>query len=126
MIVATPAPSSPRSVPHAPSSSISLDALERLPSLSLSRSMRMALRVPSGRQRGTAKQDSPAGGLGEHQEQVAHRRRAEPLVPGEDVAAVGGAARVVLARTSLPPCFSVIAMPASAPRLPAAGSSRWS
>ena len=33
---------------------------------------------------------------------------------------------MVLARTSLPPCFSVIAMPARAPSLPDAGSSRQS
>ena len=31
----------------------------------------------------------PALGLGEHEEHVAHRRRAEPLVPGQGVLAVG-------------------------------------
>ena len=57
-------------------------------------------------------------GLREHEEQVAHRRRAEPLVAGQRVLAVGvavvGRATVVLARTSEPPCFSVIAIPHSA------------
>jgi hypothetical protein len=59
----------------------------------------------------------PAGGLGQHQEGVGHRRRAEPLVAGEAVGAVGGRASavVVLARTSEPPCFSVMAMPQVAP-----------
>ena len=65
----------------------------------------------------------PAVGLGEDEEGVAHRRRAEPLVAGELV--LGARARrrsaagavVVLARTSEPPCFSVIAIPHSAPRL---------
>ena len=33
-----------------------------------------------------------------------------------DTGAVAGSARVVFARTSEPPCFSVIAMPHSAPR----------
>ena len=50
-------------------------------------------------------------------------------MPGEQVLPAGagaptaGAGRrtVVLARTSLPPCFSVIAIPASAPDLSAAG-----
>ena len=44
-----------------------------------------ALRSPSGSTRGRAKQETPSLGLGEHEEQVAHRRRAEPLVAGERV-----------------------------------------
>ena len=59
MIVGTPRPSSPTMRAQAPSSSISLDAFERLPSLSLSRWMWMRLRSPSGVQRGRRKQDRP-------------------------------------------------------------------
>ncbi len=61
MIVATPRPSSPTSQPSAPSYSTSLDALDLLPSLSLSRCRKKALRVPSGSTRGTRKQDRPPG-----------------------------------------------------------------
>jgi hypothetical protein len=46
-----------------PRYSISLDAFERLPSLSLSRWMWNGLRVPSGRQRGTRKQVGRRAGL---------------------------------------------------------------
>ncbi len=45
----------------APAYSISAEALERLPSLSLSRCSRIALRVPSGSTRGSTKQVSPPG-----------------------------------------------------------------
>ena len=63
-----------------------------------------------------------AVGLGEDEEGVAHRRRHEPLVAGQLVLGAGAAAvraaraTVVLARTSVPPCFSVIPIPARAPR----------
>ena len=60
MIVATPRPGSPTSRDHVPSNSTSLEALERLPSLSLRRCRRKTLRVPSGRIRGTAKQPMPS------------------------------------------------------------------
>ncbi len=71
----------------------------------------MGLRVPSGAKRGTKKQPRPSsvwarvrkasdmGALQNHLWPVS--RQPSPL----------GSARVVLARTSLPPCFSVIAMP---------------
>ena len=61
MIVATPRPSSPTSQATASSYSTSAEALDRLPSLSLSRCRCMPLRVPSGRTRGSRKQDSPPG-----------------------------------------------------------------
>ena len=132
MIVGTPRPGSPTIRAQAPSSSISLDAFERLPSLSFRRWMWKALRVPSGRIRGSAKHDRPSGGLREHEEQVAHRRRAEPLVAGERVLAARPAAAVraaratvVFARTSEPPCFSVIAIPHSALALPATSSGSY-
>ena len=59
MIVRTPAPSSPTSRAQAPSNSTSLDAFERLPSLSLSRRRRKLLRSPSGVQRGNRKHERP-------------------------------------------------------------------
>ncbi len=87
-IVATPRPSGPTIQPRVPSNSTSLEALERLPSLSLSRWRRKGLRVPSGSTRGTSEARQAARRLGEHEEQVAHRRGAEPLVTGQDVGAV--------------------------------------
>ncbi len=60
-MVRTPRPSSPTSQPVAPSYSISDDAFDLLPSLSLSRRKRIALRSPPGSTRGTRKQDSPPG-----------------------------------------------------------------
>ncbi len=59
MIVATPRPSSPTRRAHVPSNSTSAEALERLPSLSLSRWTANVLRVPSGSIRGSRKQVSP-------------------------------------------------------------------
>src|SRR6516164_5256818 len=55
-MVGMPRPSSPISSPSAPTNSTSLDALERLPSLSLSCWIWIALRLPSRAQRGTRKQ----------------------------------------------------------------------
>ena len=90
MMVRTPPPGSPSASAKAPAYSISAEALARLPSLSLSRISRMALRSPSGVQRGTRKQVSPAGRLRQRQEGVRHRRRAEPLVPGQPPALAVG------------------------------------
>ena len=59
MIVATPRPSSPTSWAQAPRNSTSLDAFERLPTLSLSRTRRKPLRSPSGVQRGKRKHEMP-------------------------------------------------------------------
>jgi hypothetical protein len=61
MIVVTPRPSSPTSQATASSYSTSAEALDRLPSLSLSRCRRMPLRVPSGKTRGSRKHDRPPG-----------------------------------------------------------------
>ena len=60
LMVRTPRPSSPSRHATVLSNSGSLDALDRLPSLSLSRWMRNVLRVPSGSTRGTTKQVSPS------------------------------------------------------------------
>ena len=79
--------------------------------------------LPVGGPPGQGEAGQTARRLGQNQEQVAHGRRAEPLVPGQPVAAAvpPATATVVLARTSLPPCFSVMAMPARAPALAGAG-----
>ncbi len=70
----------------------------------------------------------PAGRLRQHQEHVAHRRRGEPLVPGQACSCRRRSASraVVPARTSEPPCFSVIDMPAVRPALVAGTSSSGS
>ena len=119
-IVATPRPSSPTSHAVVPASSISLEAFERLPSLSFSRWMRNTFREPSGSTRGTKKQLRPPGAcastrnasligaLQNHLCPVSANSRPHPSSPPV------GSARVVFARTSEPPCFSVIAMPTSA------------
>ncbi len=60
----------------------------------------------------------PARRLRQHQERVAHRRRHEPFVAGDRGSRRRrGSARVVLARTSVPPCFSVMPMPSVMPDL---------
>ncbi len=59
-MVRTPRPGSPTGQATASSYSISEDAFERLPSLSLSRISRIPLRVPSGSTRGSRKQLSPS------------------------------------------------------------------
>ena len=85
--------------------------------------------LPSGRQRGMQKQVRPRSSvLREHQEDVAHRRREEPLVAGEQVLRAqapspAGSARVVLVRRSVPPCFSVMPMPTVIERFCASGRS---
>ena len=88
MIVRTPRPSSPSRCATVPSNSSSDDALDRLPSLSLRRTTSSRLRVPSGSTRGTTKQVTPPVGLRQHQEDVVHRRRGEPLVAVQRVLAV--------------------------------------
>ena len=60
-IIGTPRPSSPRSVARASSNSTSEEAFERLPSLSFSRWMRIALRSPFSSTRGMKKQERPPG-----------------------------------------------------------------
>ena len=92
MIVGTPRPSSPTSRAQAPSNSTSLDALERLPSLSFRRWRWKRLRVAVGQDARQQEAGQAAVGLREHQEGVAHRRRAEPLVAGDLVLGPGPAA----------------------------------
>ena len=122
MMVRTPRPSSPTSVAHVSSNSISLDALDRSPSLSFSRWRAIGLRCPSGVQRGTQKQDSPPGAcasmrkpsdIGAEQNHLWPVSKYPPLPSGRAV--------VVFVRTSEPPCFSVMAMPQVTPDFSGAG-----
>ena len=124
MMVATPRPCGPTSQPTVPSNSGSALALLRLPSLSFSRWMRKTLRVPSGSTRGTRKQDSPAGAWASTRNTSLIGALVNHLCPrSSQVPSPPAVAVVVLARTSEPPCFSVIPMPASSPRLVAGARS---
>ena len=127
MIVRTPAPSSPTSWAQAPSNSISDDAFERLPSLSLRRCNRKLLRSPSGVQRGNRKQEIPPSAWASTRKASHIGADMNHLWPVSSYSAPGpppfnGRATVVLARTSEPPCFSVMPMPASAPGFCGAGT----
>ena len=111
MIVATPRPSSP-SRPRGRAAELDLARRERA-------GAELVLQ-PLQLEAGAALDDEagePARRLGQDEEHGAHRVRAEPLVAGQLVVpSPAGSARVVPARTSEPPCFSVIAIPHSAPR----------
>uniref|UniRef100_A0A6J5ZXM0 Unannotated protein n=1 Tax=freshwater metagenome TaxID=449393 RepID=A0A6J5ZXM0_9ZZZZ len=116
MIVGTPRPGSPTIRASAPSYSTSLEALERLPSLSFSRSILILLREPSGRILGSAKQESPSGACARIRKRSLPGAEQNHLWPVISYSAAGpppfsGLAVVVLALTSEPPCFSVIAIP---------------
>ena len=131
MIVGTPRPSSPIIRAQAPRNSTSLEALERFPSLSLRRWMWKALRSPSGVQRGIRKQEIPDSVWARTRKASHIGAEQNHLWPTISYSAPGpppfsGVAVVVLARTSEPPCFSVIAIPQSEPRLRSAGIERSS
>mmetsp|Transcript_48672 Transcript_48672/g.155520 ORF Transcript_48672/g.155520 Transcript_48672/m.155520 type:complete len:237 (-) Transcript_48672:96-806(-) len=130
-IVRTPRPGSPSMRPQAERYSTSLDALDLSPIFSFSRcSMKPSLREPSGSQRGTTKQETPSfvcasvtkaslmGAEVNHLCPVSQKASPGPSWPG-----CTGSARVVLLRTSEPPCFSVIDMPTVAPGLLLSGPS---
>ena len=73
---------------------------------------RSALRLPSGRKRGSRKQVSPPGACASTRKAShmgADMNHLWPVSAYSSPAAM--TARVVLARTSLPPCFSVMPMP---------------
>ena len=126
MMVGTPRPSSPISQACAAWNSTSEEALERLPSLSFRRWKRSALTLPSGRKRGIRKQESPPGACASTRKASDIGADMNHLWPVMRYSAPGppppaGSAVVVLARTSVPPCFSVMPMPMVTPRLAAAG-----
>ena len=122
----TPRPSSPTSCAHDASISISADALDRLPSLSLSRWSRKPFRLPFGEMRGTRKQESPFGACARTRKASLIGAEQNHLCPVNRQALPSRTARVVFARTSEPPCFSVIAIPMRTPRLADAGIERGS
>src|SRR5699024_2774270 len=129
--------------PTVPSNSTSDEALDLLPNLSFRRCTRNGFRSPPGRTRGTRKQLSPSGACastrnasdcGAEQNHLWPRSAympspdpplPEPCSPAPPGASPGvtGSATVVLARTSEPPCFSVMAMPNSTPDLVAGSRS---
>ena len=131
MIVRTPRPSSPTRRAHAERNSTSLEALERFPSLSLRRWMWMRLRSPSGVKRGIKKHETPPSACARTRNASHIGAEKNHLWPLTSYSAPGppplsGRAVVVLARTSEPPCFSVIPIPHSAPALSGAGTMRSS
>ena len=84
------------------------------------------MRLPSGRMRGNKKQDSPSSvcartrkksDIGAEQNHLCPTISYSPPAPPP----FRGVATVVLARTSEPPCFSVIAIPAIAEPFSEAG-----
>ena len=104
------------------SNSTSADAFERLPSLSFSRLMRIALRSPSGFTRGIRKQPRPARVCASTRcasHCGAEKNHLWPVMRHAPPAS--GSARVTLARTSDPPWRSVMPMPISAARFCADG-----
>jgi hypothetical protein len=125
MIVRIPRPSSPRRIAQVSSNSSSLEAFERLPSLSLSRTIVRVLRVPSGRTRGTTKHVTPSGACASTRNtsfigaEVNHLCPVSRYSPWVSV----GRAVVSLVRRSEPPCFSVSPMPASRPAFSCGGRS---
>ncbi len=128
MMVATPRPSPPTRCAHAPQNSTSLEALAQSPSLSFSRIRRKSLRRPQGSRRGIRKQLRPPGAcastsqpsdIGAEKNHLWPTSRYSPSV-------ANAVARVVLLRTSEPPCFSVMPMPRVMPALSLTGTSRGS
>ena len=94
----------------------SLEALAWLPSLSLRRCRNIRLRLPSGRIRGRKKQLSPPGAWASTRKTSDIGAEVNHLWPRKQyVPSPFGVACVVPARTSEPPCFSVIDMPAVMP-----------
>ena len=83
------------------------------------------MRLPSGSTRGTRKQVSPLPGTCARTRKRSHiGAEQNHLCPvSRQLPSPASTARVVLARTSEPPCFSVIPIPASSPALVAAGRS---
>ena len=126
MMVATPRPSSPTRQACAPVNSTSLEAFDPSPSLSFSRISRNAFRSPSSRRRGIRKQLSPAGACASTRKPSHIGAEKNHLCPTSTYASPRGVAVVVLARTSDPPCFSVMPMPRVMPALSAMGMSRGS
>ena len=111
MIVATPRPSAPSMRAAAPRNSTSLEGSERVPSLSL----RRWNSIPGPRS--SRKQERPAGACASTRNTSHGGYEQNHLWPvSSHQPSPAASARVMFARTSEPPCFSVIAIPHSAPR----------
>jgi len=110
------------------SNSTSDEALDQSPSLSFNRINRSALRLPSGRQRGSMKQVRPPAACASTRKASDIGAETNHLWPTNvySPSAWSAVATVVLARTSLPPCFSVMPMPTVTPCLSRIGTSRGS
>ena len=88
--------------------------------------MRMPLRAPSSRMRGSRKHDSPPGACASTRKASDIGAEQNHLWPFSTYRPSPiGVAVVVFARTSEPPCFSVIAMPNRALCLPALSSGSY-
>src|SRR5215216_3878355 len=112
MIVATPRPSSPSRRAAAPWNSTSEDGSERVPSLSF----RRWNSIPGPRS--STKHDRPAGAWASTRKTSHGGYEQNHLWPvSSHQPSPAGSARVVFARTSEPPCFSVIAIPHSSPAM---------
>src|SRR5699024_9133577 len=123
MIVRTPRPSSPTSHPVVPENSTSPEAFDLLPSLFFSRWIANGFRSPPGRTRGTRKQLNPPGACASTRNASDIGAEQNHLWPVSiHVPSPAGDAAVVFARTSEPPCFSVIAIPKIAPAFPSASA----
>ena len=99
--------------------------------MSFSRWMWKAFRSPSGVKRGRRKHERPRSVCARTRNASHIGAEQNHLWPVSAYSAPGprpaiASARVVFARTSEPPCFSVIAMPQSAPCFPDAGIMRGS
>ena len=121
MMVGTPRPSSPTIHATVSSNSISDEAFDRLPSLSFKRWMRNVLAVPSSRNRGRKKHESPPGACARTRNASHMGADVNHLWPVSRYPSEVGSAVVVLVLTSDPPCFSVIPMPIKAPDFSSAG-----
>mmetsp|Transcript_31964 Transcript_31964/g.92854 ORF Transcript_31964/g.92854 Transcript_31964/m.92854 type:complete len:233 (-) Transcript_31964:725-1423(-) len=129
MIAATPPPRWPNNTPKAFRYSTSDDAFDRSPSLSLSRmNWSPSFLSPEGSHRGTRKHDSRSSSL---PSPATRARVMKPSLMGALVNHLwprrrkppgAGVAVVVFARTSDPPCFSVMLIPTVAPILSSIGA----
>ena len=88
--------------------------------------MRTALRVPSGAKRGSRKHDSPPSACASTRKASDIGAEKNHLCPVSSwrpaLSEPTGVARVVFARTSEPPCFSVIPIPIVLPALSQPGT----
>src|SRR5439155_25735183 len=121
---------SPTNQPLAASSSISLDAFERLPTLFFKRWIRIELREPPGLSRGTKKHDKSSPSIFASIRWASHcGAEKNHLCPvsrysSPHAETPARSASVVLKRRSEPPCFSVMPIPIRTPSFRSNGTGR--